>query len=294
MKRFILILALMFIPYKSYAVTEIIMTDGTVRTAMTAAGAIRTVSQPYGWSMQEGQLLNHKGVKTNGERPSVALGVSDVWSGVTTDIPIPPDAGDLISIVSTSVQDLNLTGTGIWSIDLDYIDPADGSEKEVHVLLNGTTVVNTGLSMRYINAMHTHTTDGTKYAIGNITAFKTGTPTKVYKIINIGNNSNLSTDYMVPGGKTMFITHWFASSAGAGKPVAMRLVITAKPDGTLLPRTFLVCGSVYLETSSFSCAVDFPVRVTSYGIIKFRVEASQAGPYVSAGFGGWLEDTEVY
>lgn len=267
--------------------------DGTYTNAtFSNSNRLRVVNQPYGWAVAEGDVTDHISGTANGERQNIAVTATgdDIWLGTATTIPVPPDAGDYISVVSSSLADTMTTGANAWSVDIYYIDPADGLEKEINVQLNGTTPVNTGILMRYLNKMYIVEADGTRSAAGIIKAYKTGDVNTVYRVIPIGGNVDLGSDFMVPGDKTCYISSWNASVAGTGKPVAMRLRATlALRDGALLPRIFSSIDSAYLETSTYIGRFDFPIKLPPYTIIKITAFASQAGPYVSGGYEGWME-----
>lgn len=267
--------------------------DGIYGNAMLSnSNRLKTVNQPYGWAVAEGDLTDHISGTANGERQNIAVTATgdDVWLGTATTIPIPPDAGDYISVVSSSVNDTMTSGTHAWQVDIYYIDPADGLEKETTVSLNGTTAVNTGILMRYLNKMYISLADGTRTASGTITAYKTGTVGTVYRQIPAGGTTDLGSDFMVPGDKTCYISNWTASASGVGKPTALRLMATISlRDGALLPRIFNEIDSVYIETSPYIKQFDFPKKLPPYAIIKITAYASQAGPYVSGGYEGWME-----
>ncbi len=262
---------------------------GNVKLSDT--NALVTVAESIGWAISRGTLTGYYSGTAKGERKSIAVVTTgvDIWGGVTSEVPIPPDTGSLVSVVSTSVEDTNVTGTGVWIVDLYYIDPADGLEKEIQVELNGTTPVETGLLMRYVNNLYSIAADGTKSAVGTIRAFKTGTPLEVYREISIGSNTGQGCNFMVPGNMNVYLTEWKCSVAGTGKPVAMRLRTTIdERSGTITPRLFHTLDTDYIESGAGGGKFGFPVKVPPYSIIKVSAYASQAGPFVSAGFAGWM------
>lgn len=263
---------------------------GNVR--ISNSDKLKVVTQEFGYAISQGDITDKIAGEAKGERMAIAVVTTgvDVWAGIASTIPIPPDLGDLISIVSTSAEDTNITGTGIWVLYMYYIDAVDGLEKELLINLNGTTPVDTGVYARYINKMYSLSADGALGAVGTITAYKTGTPTTIYRQINPGGNTDLGCDFMVPGNRTMYLTEWKCSVAGAGKPVAMRLRATmGERSGTITPRIFHTFDTDYLETSTGGGKFEFPVKMPPYTIIKVTGYASQAGPYIAAGFAGWME-----
>lgn len=265
--------------------------DGVFSNAtLSNSDRLRVVNQPYGYAVSEGDIVNHKRGLSVGERTSLTTNPSDVWLGAAETIPIPPDAGDLISVVSTSVQDTLTTGTGAWTVFIGYLTPA-GLQASTTINMTGTTPVDTGILMRYVNTMSVQTANGLAAAAGNITAYKTGTAATVYRNIVAGTNAELGCHRMVPANKNMYITAWKASVAGAGKPVAIRIRATINVDtGVITPRLFHHLDSVYLESAALKMEFGFPIKLPPLTIIKATAKASQAGPYVSASLEGWLED----
>lgn len=271
--------------------------DGTYNNVrMSNDNSLYVTNQPYSWSIAEGYIPGHIGGTAKGERTAISVVTTgnDVWQGVATTLPIPPDSGNYISVVSTSTQDTLTTGTGIWSVCLAYIDAATGVESIVNLDMNGTTPVNTGILMRYVNRVSSVAADGALGAVGTITVYKTGTPTTVYRQLIPGANTDLGCDFMVPGNYQMFLTEWKCSVAGAGKPVAMRLRATMNErSGTITPRLFHAFDTEYIEIGRGGGKFDFPVKIPPYCIVKVTSFASQAGPYVSAGFAGWMELMDI-
>lgn len=151
----------------------------------------------------------------------------DVWSGSAAFIPIPPAAGQQMSIVSTSANDTS-GGTGINSVELHYLDH-NGNEMTEDVTLTGTSPADTvATDMRFINDMHALTVGSNYAAVGTITLFPVGTPATVYTEIETGYKSHTNSARMVPAGKIFLIEQFnIASSAiAANKPSSVVLEIT--------------------------------------------------------------------
>ena len=86
-----------------------------------------------------------------------------------------------MSVVSTSAQD-GVAGTGTLTLDIHYIDPTGNAQSTV-VTMNGTTAVDTGILMRFVQSIHAETIGTNGTAVGTISIHKTGTPTTVYNVI---------------------------------------------------------------------------------------------------------------
>lgn len=75
-----------------------------------------------------------------GANGSLGTAIEDIWS--VGGIYSFPQTSVPIEVVSTSVDDVNLTGTGAWTIKLQGLD-VDCVSLEEEILLNGTTAVQT-------------------------------------------------------------------------------------------------------------------------------------------------------
>ena len=68
---------------------------------------------------------------------SVSTNGDDIWPGMATTLPIPPNAGEQMSVVSTSAADSSV-GTGARTIQIRYLNN-NGDPKEETITTNGTT-----------------------------------------------------------------------------------------------------------------------------------------------------------
>lgn len=221
---------------------------------------------------------------------STAVNGDDIWTGVATTLPIPPDAGEQMSLVSTSIQDDNTPGgTGIRTIDIHYID-ASGNPQIETIALNGTTQVNTvATNIRFVQEIHPRTAGSNLLAVGTITIFSTATPANIYNQIQPGTNQSLNTARMVPAGKTLIITGYYASAGNATKVESVELRLRATSHGgQFLSRLFHFIDNFLSFNSTTDRNYTQPIVVPSLAIVKVTSYASVAGSNVQATWEGIL------
>ncbi len=250
----------------------------------------RVSAMPYLFDIAEGLVADHELFGAFGERQAVAVVATgaDVWGGTANAIPRPADAGEQLEIVSTSANDDGApVGTGIRTVGVHYLD-ADGAEQDETVTLNGTTpVALTETNVRFVNDLHAATVGSTGAAVGAITLYKQGAAATVYSQITAGSTMQLSTQKMVPAGKTMYLTQWTATST-SGKAIALRLRITQRHN-VLFPGVFLVFDGATLQDAPYVQCFTSPIQIPPLAVIKVSAYAIQAAGNVSAGWRGWKE-----
>jgi len=249
----------------------------------------RVSSMPYIYDIAEGNVPGHSISNAFGSRDDVqdVTAGSDIWQGAATTIPIPPEAGVQMSVVSTSAQDAS-GGTGIKTLKVNYIK-ADGTSGDETITLAGLTpVALTDPNIRFIQGIHAATVGTGGSAGGLITCYSSAI---VYSQIRAGYTMSLSTQRMVPLGKTLYITSVYATAAVAGKSIEIRIRTTSM-KGVLYPGVFLNQQIFFLENNSVSMDIP-PIKLPALTVIKFtcHVPTGKDGAYVSAGFNGWVEST---
>lgn len=222
-----------------------------------------------------------------GQRENLTSGaLVDLWQGTADVIPLPPDAGEQMQIVSTSAGDA-AAGVGARKVHIHYLD-ANGNESFEIVTMNGVMpVLTTATNIRFVQSMHTHEAGANKITSGTITISKAGAPATVYNQINAGGNMSLTGQIMVPANKTFYMTSWDCSSTD-NTPTSIRLRGTSHL-GVLLPGIFLFHDSVYLESSVLFNAFPVPLKFPALSIVKVSAIASIAGAKASCSFEGWIE-----
>jgi hypothetical protein len=250
---------------------------------------LRMVSTPYSYAIAKGDIPGHEAFKASGAREAVAVitNGSDLWYGAATTQPYPVDAGEQLAVASTSALD-GVAGTGILTLNIHYLDET-GAEGEEVVTMNGITpVLLTETNVRFVQSIHARTVGTNGVAVGDVTIFLNGTPTRVYNVVKAGGNMALSSMAMVPLGKTFYLSGGFATAVD--KAANIRLRITSD-RGILRPGVFLFHGSWFLHDSALAFSMDFPIPCPARTKIKLSayVPAGKAGADVSGGFEGWFE-----
>jgi len=260
---------------------------------MTITGLLPATAedQPYTDDISSGPVIYMSAYGLRVNVPVVTTGV-DIWSGTANVIPIPPLAGEQMSVVSTSAQD-GVAGTGALTIEIHYID-ANGLTQEEIITMNGVAAVNTvALNIRFINDIYVITAGATKAAVGTITIFPVGVPATVYTQIDIGKTRHVNTSKMVPTGKVLLIEEFDAAGASAGvQSVDVRLRVTSM-HGILIPVTppttiFISEDNALVFNSTTSASYLTPIIVPPLAIVKVSAYALGAGQDIQASWHGKL------
>jgi hypothetical protein len=112
------------------------------------------------------------------------------------------------SLVSSSVNDTNSTGTGAWSVTITYYDGSLNGPYTETINLNGTTPTNTvGTNIRFIESMIVNTvgTNGINAGIISLYSTTAGGGT-VIGTINPGTNRTSWAQHYIANNRTCYIT----------------------------------------------------------------------------------------
>ena len=155
--------------------------------------------------------------------------------------------------------------------------------------MEGTTPVALDeANVRFVNDFHVETVGDLRAAAGLITLYQSGDATRVYSQIRLGGTLDLSSQRMVPLGKTFYLVSWNATATD-NKSVVIRLMVTAR-HGVLFPRIFFTKDSVYLYNNVYSHEFSIPIEIPALSIIKCYCKPVTAGAYVTANWNGWIEE----
>lgn len=261
----------------------------------TADNLYITAGGTFPLSVAKGQISGTGGQQALGEREAIAAVTKgeDIWMGVTSSVPIPPVAGEQMTIVSTSDSDAD-GDIGVQEVRINYLD-SSGLEQNELLVPTGTTPKNTAATdIRFVNRIYATSVGGNGVAVGTITIYKLGAPATVYNLIFAGGNMSLTVNYMVPSNKTLYVTSWLSSVSGKDKRVALRLRSTSQ-DGILYDGAnpvFLFIDTMNLANAATTNQFNPYVEIPSTAIIKVSgwVDAPNVGAFVSASFQGYLID----
>lgn len=149
-----------------------------------------------------------------GTFPSVVANKSQgyVATSGTGSVPVratpytAPAAGAQRSLVSTSANDVNSTGTGAWSVQINYLNSSFVAASET-VLLNGATAVNTvGTDIHYIESLVVTAvgTGGINAGVINLMTATAGGGSVIWSIA-IGDQQTWGAHHYVPAGVTCYV-----------------------------------------------------------------------------------------
>ena len=249
---------------------------------------VKDVSEPFELDLSEGDVRGKRRFDAFGERVGMGTPTNgeDIWRGSAAEIPLPPDAGEQMTIVSTDAGDA-VAGTGIQGIRVHYLDNL-GVELTEDVVPNGVTGVDTvATNIRFVQRMHGLGVGSNGVAEGDITIHQFGTPATVYSFIEAGGNMSMMPSRMVPAGKTLHVDWWHAEEANTRR-VAFRLRATSD-QGVLVAGTFLFKDVCYLNRST-SGLLPVSFAVPEFGCVKITGWATTLLAEASCGWTGILVD----
>jgi len=243
-----------------------------------------------------GNVKGYKGFKALGERENVPIDSkgADIWKGSDlspaptniNQIPIPPDVGEQMTVVSEDANDTN-AGTGVHTVRIHYLD-ASGVEMQEDITMNGTTPVNmVATDIRFVQDMHTVAVGSNGFAEGNIKIYATSDSGLVYNMIALGGNKSLVPHRMIPAGKELIQAVWGISESGNQRIAFM--IRSTDMYGELLPRVFCPKGTKYLKGSSADNII-LNDKIPAFSIVKVSGWADQAGSEASCSWFGVLRD----
>lgn len=238
------------------------------------------------WSIARGLVTGAKPFSAYGERVTVGAETNfPIWPDGAFSIPVP--AGVQMSVVSTSAQDANTTGTGIWSVEIHYLDNLLAEQATI-VTLNGLTpVLTTPANIRFIQCMHVVASAGTS-AAGTITASNGGV---IYSQISTGATRCSSAFRMVPAGYQLRILAAAASSISGTAATASQVRLVANMIGTHTytnPLLFVPFGAIGVQDNGV--ALNFPPQESfPPGTVVGATHTSDKAATVSVSWYGYLE-----
>lgn len=197
----------------------------------------------------------------------------------------PPSAGVQVSVVSTSANDIAVTGSGARTIDIHYLD-ADLLEKIETVTMNGLTpVLTTATDIRFIQCMHLVTFGSGKAAAGSITA---SNGANIYSQISAGNVRCSSSLRMVPARKRLLITSMYGgcvSGTSAAKVVIRIVTPTFDGHDFTTDSLFMPLFSAGFQDSSSGLTIPCPLVFTEGQSVGMTFEGDKAATVIGSWFG---------
>lgn len=226
-------------------------------------------------------LWNKFGYNDDVDTAAVEAVVS--WGGAY----VPPTTAETLDIVSTSVNDIVTTGTGLNAIVITGIDENRLSQVEV-VNMNGTTTV---------------TTASLWLGINRVSPFLCGTGLTNDGTINITNTTSSITLAQMPAGETVtqqaifhvqdgytFMTNWLhinviKLSGGGGSPVVTIKGWVFSPVANATIQIFKAKIDASVENTIDINPVE-PFPITENGVLYFTAETDINNTSVDVRFSG--------
>lgn len=207
-----------------------------------------------------------------------------------TSLVVPPAPGVQMSLASSNAQD-GVSGTGIRSVVVLYLDGNLNPQSET-VVLNGTTPVPmVATDVRFVQCTYMLTYGSGKAAAGNISVSNAGT---VYSYIATGDRRCSSSARRVPAGKQMIVDEFYAGACLIGSAAttvgAIVRLVSTEINGTdfseqaiTFPRKAFCLQDVTESLSGL--ALSFPA-----GAVVALEATTDNDATIAGGFGGWFEN----
>jgi hypothetical protein len=146
------------------------------------------------------------------------------WLGGSIDALPELTGAENLEVISSSAQDLSVTGSGARTIRVGYIDTSDNLVVSADIAMNGTNAVALAFKAKFILWMETSTAGNGTVAAGNISLRIAGAgATQEY--IALGGNRSLTCRFMVPTGWTGYLVDWGVWSIGTTQDVRLRATV---------------------------------------------------------------------
>lgn len=230
----------------------------------TDADAIVTRTVDPDVAIASGLFQNYSVVTKFGKNSDVDTGAvpEDVWDGGGTYTGFPTGAPENLVVVSTSASD---TGT----LTFTYLATATSTAyAQASVTLNGTTPVNTGVSVYRVHTARYSSGAATTFNVGAISGYHATTTANIFFVMQAGRSQSNTTAYTVPTGATAYIKRVFCRVIGATTgQIDGSLWIRMPSQGPRLRRPFSASSSDGFEERPYgglevSAGCDIIMRVT--------------------------------
>jgi len=269
---------------------KFIDTTGASYGVKHAANKPRVSSMPYLYDIAVGNISGHEVFFALGYNPDIDNIREDLIEFGGTYI-FPPAGGIQMKITSSSANDA-VAGTGVRTVDIDYLDNTHAPQSET-ITMNGITPVNTvATNILRVQKLHTETAGSGGMADGTIILTDiAGTAT--YAQITAGGNYSRCAIFTVPAGKTAYIVNWNAGVGGAasGKFGEFTLRSTSDHKGNLSPGIFQFKKIAIAQDGAGGGEILIPIKVPATADIKISAvsDSGTANAICAAYFEGWLE-----
>ena len=167
----------------------------------------------YSLEIAKGNISGHRALTKFGRNPTVGTsGFNTIWNGGGSYTGFNATGAEIVSIVSSSINDVNSTGTGAWSIRLYGLD-TNLEEITEDILLNGTTAVLTTLSYKRLDRIKVLDAGSIGWNVGDLTVRQSVTTANIFAVVPATYNSTMIAAYTIPSNMTGFLTSQTSSIA---------------------------------------------------------------------------------
>ena len=233
--------------------------DGFGNPITSTDGHINTGD--YYLDIAKGLITGHRTLTKFGRNPAVGTGTFEtIWNGGGAYTGFNATGAEIVSIVSSSVNDINTTGTGAWTIRLYGLD-SSLLEITEDIILNGTTAVLTTLAYKRLDRIKVLTAGTTGWNEGDLTANQSVTTANIFAVVPATYNSTMIAAYTVPSNMTGYLVSQTASIANKTS-AAVDVRIKIRQPGLV----FTVAGEAALNSTG-----------TGYIRMEFRIPQKLAG-----------------
>lgn len=183
-----------------------------------------------------GNISNYTEGTISGRNPEIntTTDPEDIWNGGGMYTGQPRNfTPETVQVFSSSVLDVNITGTGAWQVRFTGLRSRTSTFYETETVnLNGTTpVLSVGTWWRINDAKILTAGTGRKNA-GTITIRSSTTTANVFTVMPIGLNETSPTAFTVPfGQKCLIKTIRAAITRLSGAAGSATIIFNARPDG---------------------------------------------------------------
>jgi hypothetical protein len=179
----------------------------------------------YYTRVAQGLVPGSKIIQKYGKNPNVSNGsYSTIWNGGGAYTGFPTGA-ETVTIISSSVNDVATTGTGLWTLRL-YGLSAAGLEQTEDIIMNGTTAVTSTLSYLRLSRAKGLTAGTLQHNDGDITIRQSITIANIFAVLPATYNTTMIAAYTIPADKYGYLLSQRAAIANKNAAtVEMRMQV---------------------------------------------------------------------
>jgi hypothetical protein len=245
---------------------------------------------PYFVGIAEGEVPEHSDFYCIGYNPTVGTVSEEIWQGSTAYV--FPTVAQQMRLFSSNVAD-NVTGTGIRTVRIYYIDGTTRTEHTEDVTLQGTTFVNTvSTDIFRVNGLRAISSGTNNAAVGIITL--EGLTGQDYRLIAIGNTRDRGAIYTVPANKTLYVTQFYVGVSGLNAANMARITLRSNfLDDAIIVMTgslFQPYSEIVVPNGDIIPYFTIPIMFPATADIKFSAYVDSGSAFIECSIRGWIED----